>query len=59
MACPSLGKVRDEDSRVFTESAEVCKDETLYNDRSEVDEEYKAGIVKRKNYEVITYIVHV
>jgi len=55
---PGLGTVKGEDGSVLTEPAEVRKRwkeyfDKLYNDPSEVDEEYMANIDKRRNYEDI------
>src|SRR6218665_1242313 len=53
-----LGTSKGEDGSVLTEPAEVRKRwkeyfDKLYNDPSEVDEEYMANIDKRRNYEDI------
>src|SRR6218665_3010496 len=55
---PGLGTVKGEDGRVLTEPTEVRKRwkeyfDKLYNDPSEVDEEYMANINERRNYEDI------
>src|SRR6218665_2314344 len=55
---PGLVTVKGEDSSILTEPTEVRKRwkeyfDKLYNDPSEVDEEYMANIDERRNYEDI------
>ena len=59
---PGLGTVKGEDGSVLTEPTEVRKRwkeyfDKLYNDPSEVDEEYMTNIDERRNYEDIPYLM--